>query len=671
MARKAKLNEFSIPGTDDHQISLIRSELYRNTKYAMAMLNEIRPHIIVDKVVCDKICQAADYLEYVYSHIEKLEEPVKLAPTDIDKKTGKQILNEEPTNDKIKESLMKVVEFSMKLFKSIQIGKNIDSWVAMKLAKASELISSAKHYMEYKAFETHTKDTFNESRGKRMIKKTNKMERVMESARAKVKIRSLMEDQELDQAETILAAKDVSSRVQDMAEDVAKMSVEDLMSLVDTMRDQFGTESAKGFNDTVKPALEELLSTVEKTKATIDSAIETLRQGGVPAPASDLASQGSFDQQPEAAPEVPEAPEAPEGEAAGEQPTDEFGGTQASAGPAEEPMGRMKKESAENKKAAILEAKKQNEKKARIAMLRLDIKKLNSEQPKGFKAKIEKLEKEIEDLNESVQINEKWGVKMKTPEEKKGMFDGWTLARLKKAKKALMDKESRTKAEQTKVREINFAIRAKQKNRWGKINESAPPGFPYSLEKKLLKQYKDHPEKAYATMWKIHNQKKESIENNAKILENAIATKDKLVENFNKHKAIFKKKLNENIVTDPLNVGYGVEGEVIIQEIDAVNQLICRLQQTIACLVKQAIAELRAKDEACATIAQITAVKDATPYGAVWVNGQGDQEAKFFESESTRSYWLSLNKDIIKEHKLINPNHLEKRISQLSKTVEK
>ena len=37
------------------------------------------------------------------------------------------------------------------------------------------------------------------------------------------------------------------------------------------------------------------------------------------------------------------------------------------------------------------------------------------------------------------------------------------------------------------------------------LQEKVPPHFPKSLEKKLLKFYKDNPELAYATMWKIHN----------------------------------------------------------------------------------------------------------------------------------------------------------------------
>lgn len=41
------------------------------------------------------------------------------------------------------------------------------------------------------------------------------------------------------------------------------------------------------------------------------------------------------------------------------------------------------------------------------------------------------------------------------------------------------------------------------------LQESAPPDFPPALEKKLLSRYKDVPQKAYATMWKIHNSKNE------------------------------------------------------------------------------------------------------------------------------------------------------------------
>ena len=76
-------------------------------------------------------------------------------------------------------------------------------------------------------------------------------------------------------------------------------------------------------------------------------------------------------------------------------------------------------------------------------------------------------------------INEKWDAEMHTAEKDKGKWDGWTLAKLKARKAKLMDKETRSAAEQKEVKQINFAIRAKQKDgKWGKIKESAEPVKP-------------------------------------------------------------------------------------------------------------------------------------------------------------------------------------------------
>lgn len=41
-----------------------------------------------------------------------------------------------------------------------------------------------------------------------------------------------------------------------------------------------------------------------------------------------------------------------------------------------------------------------------------------------------------------------------------------------------------------------------------KLDEKAPPDFPKPLYRKLKAQYKDNPERAYATMWMIHNRSK-------------------------------------------------------------------------------------------------------------------------------------------------------------------
>jgi virulence-associated protein VapD len=643
---KKQINEFMLSDTDNHQIAMVHSELYRNTRYAMIMVKELRPDVTLDKTIVDKIETAATFLAKVHSHLD-FENEGKAAPVS-DKKTD------------VKENLMKIIECSTALFKIVKPGIKLDSWMFLKLTKASELISSAKHFMEYKAFETHAKDTFSESRGNNKMNTKSKVTKTMEAANARIKLRKVvMEDQELDQAETILAAKDVSSRIQDIAEKIAKISVEDLMSLVDTMSDQFSQEAAQGFKDTVKPALEAFLQSAEQTKTTVDSAVASLRTGGVPAPASDLASTPPLDTPGPAAPpaadpndQMAQGQDQSQGDNMAPE-DDGFNSQQASAGPSDDPTGRAKKESFENRRNSLAEAKKANSQKAEIALLNVKIKELEKDKPAGYKKAIAKIETQIEKLRFN-----------KFDESVKEDMIVCNACANKKS-----DKKCKTCHGTGKVKSLE------EKSKIGiktskKINESTPPGFPASLKKKLLKQYSDDTGRAYATMWKIHDQQKEGIEKHAAVLETALATRAKLVENLNKLKRIHKRQLHENMITDPLGVGYGIEGEIVVQEINQVDLLVARLQGAIACLIKQAITELRAQDEAKTTITQMQHIQNTTPYGAVWSDNQGQQQTKFFESESTRNYWLQLNKDSLNECKLINPNHWDKRIAQLTKIVE-
>ena len=69
---------------------------------------------------------------------------------------------------------------------------------------------------------------------------------------------------------------------------------------------------------------------------------------------------------------------------------------------------------------------------------------------------------------EGLDLEEAW---KGDPEIKQtGDYAGKTKEELCAAKKKLMDKKSRTKPQQTKVRRINFAIRSKQKGpKFGKV----------------------------------------------------------------------------------------------------------------------------------------------------------------------------------------------------------
>jgi hypothetical protein len=167
----------------------------------------------------------------------------------------------------------------------------------------------------------------------------------------------LKEDANLDKAQTLLAAKDISDRLQGMAEDAAKMAVDDLMPLVDTMKDQFGLEAATAFNNVVKQQLQTVLDSIIAAKDQTDNAINTMETGGMPEAPADISQplppmSGTTPAAPEQAPEgEPEAdmsaapaPEGGEGDIDLEK---EFAATPATSGPEEEPLGRSKKEVAE------------------------------------------------------------------------------------------------------------------------------------------------------------------------------------------------------------------------------------------------------------------------------------------------------------------------------------
>ena len=67
-----------------------------------------------------------------------------------------------------------------------------------------------------------------------------------------------------------------------------------------------------------------------------------------------------------------------------------------------------------------------------------------------------------------VVLKEKWDKEVEVKEP--GKYKGWTLEKLRAAHKTLKDKKDRTATESGKLKELNFAIRAK--TGWGKVKES-------------------------------------------------------------------------------------------------------------------------------------------------------------------------------------------------------
>lgn len=129
---------------------------------------------------------------------------------------------------------------------------------------------------------------------------------------------------ELGTAEAILAAKDMVDTAQDMIEKLGKMQNEQLPALVDTVRDQIGSEQADAFKNTVSQTLATLAQQVSQSREQLDAAARALTGEAAPA---DMAVGD----------EIPGADMG--AEIPGEEPADGFDGVDAAAGGSEQ-LGR-------------------------------------------------------------------------------------------------------------------------------------------------------------------------------------------------------------------------------------------------------------------------------------------------------------------------------------------
>jgi len=598
----------------DYQASMARSELYRNVKYGMDMLKMINKDEEIEPWIAANLTSAAAMLDKIYHYMDYymhaepgvLGEDAPMPDYSMDDEpmdAGDEELGE--TSGSIaRMNLLQIVEDSMNLFHMIQPGDHLEGWVAMKLTKASGAISGAKHFLDYKQFEKHAGEDVG-----------------MEESRYGLVARMLREaaetpEQDLQQAQTLIAAKSISDDLQSMAEKVARMGVDDLMPLVDTMKTQFGPEAADAYNEVMKKQLEDLLQSVQTAKDQSDDAVLALQGGGIP-------GQGASDIE-----NLPMAPEAGDAEVGAGDGT----GTMPAAAGGNEPLGRAKKpEPGEEEIPALAEGRKK--------------------------------------------VAEKWGTEMHTAEKDKGKWDGYTIADLKAKKKKLMDKESRTAAEQKTVKQIDFAIRAKQKNKWGKIKEEAveeaakksrspfaigmwqakkeagldPDKPAHNLPKKVVK-------KAHEIGKKIEKTD-EAIARAGKLIEKALRGKRKYEADLAEHRAEFAKRLAEGKVKDLLKSGQGIEGDLLEKKIASCVAMAADLNEQIRILEADANAKLLAVIKEERKAARFEKAKATKPWGVMY-ESQGKRKTKFFEDQKARDYWAQLNDGL--KPALINPEHFDR-----------
>ena len=133
--------------------------------------------------------------------------------------------------------------------------------------------------------------------------------------------RKLVED-EMGKSEVILASKDMVDSLQDMVEKLGKMQNEQLPALVDSIRNQLGTQQSDSYKTQASQVLSQLLQSVTQAREQLDTSVRSLAGEQIEQPMQDMGSAMN------AGAELPH--EMPDEELGGEELGDEEMGNAAS-----------------------------------------------------------------------------------------------------------------------------------------------------------------------------------------------------------------------------------------------------------------------------------------------------------------------------------------------------
>jgi hypothetical protein len=173
-------------------------------------------------------------------------------------------------------------------------------------------------------------------------------------SKAAVQVESVLREGEEEKAELIMAARDMVDRITGWMEDTANMQAESMLELIDSIRDEMGSDTSMEFEGVVKPALATIYTALESSRQQLTQSVAILTgEGG-----------GGQEMMGEPAPEAGAEEPAPATDAEVDAGTVVGGGEEAgAAAPAaggEEPAGRATRESVEfsRKLASLLAPKK-------------------------------------------------------------------------------------------------------------------------------------------------------------------------------------------------------------------------------------------------------------------------------------------------------------------------
>lgn len=351
---------------------------------------------------------------------------------------------------------------------------------------------------------------------KPMTKKIVKEDEAVEKAKTLSELLELTlfeENNELVRAEVVLASQDLVGTLQKMVEDIGRMGTEDIMPMVDGIRNYFSPSLAAQFSRSAEQHIQKAADGLQEFKDSMEQYSKTLEarisDEDAHKPINDMTGEmPAVDVDPPIGAELAAFSDE-EGDEV-EDLASELGGEDAEG----EPLGRAKKESRvvtiggskvklTNEQIAYLakarkimeKVKNLNEAASaqkvvvltvhgkRVRLTEGQVKallfaknfrkivegrnannvKLSESQAKNLvvaKKLVEKI-KSLSENKESIdELSEKWAGHPKV--KKLDKWGDYSIAELTKKARALRDKEDKTAEESTELRQINFAIRAKR-----------------------------------------------------------------------------------------------------------------------------------------------------------------------------------------------------------------
>ena len=157
----------------------------------------------------------------------------------------------------------------------------------------------------------------------------------------------IVKEGEEDKAELIMASKDMVDRLTGWMEDTAEMQTESMLDLADAIRDELGQEQSESFTMAVKPALEQLYASMEQTRVALINGVGLLTGEG-----GNMNMMGADDDMGGDELDMEPTTDMDGADELSVDVDDEFGGSPAADG-GEDPAGREKRESKENRRKMI------------------------------------------------------------------------------------------------------------------------------------------------------------------------------------------------------------------------------------------------------------------------------------------------------------------------------